>query len=161
MKAYIGIGTNIGNREENIKAALTAINHLPGTEVAKVSAVYETEPWGYTQQDNFYNICAEVETALSAKAFLGACLGIEAAFGRERPFKNAPRIIDIDLLLYKGITMNEAELTVPHPRIGERAFVMVPLKDVLMNLALDDADYNDEYNKCDKSGVNKLFNIDI
>lgn len=161
MKAYIGIGTNIGNRAENIKQAVEALNHLPGTRVEKVSSVYETEPWGYTEQDNFLNVCIRVETAFSPKALLGACLGIEAAFGRERPFKNAPRIIDIDLLMYENVKMNEEELTVPHPRMQERAFVLVPLKDLLCELQFDDVDYNEAYNNCDKSGVKRLSEINI
>lgn len=154
-KAYIGIGTNIGDRLHNIKAATDALAHLPGTQVLKVSDVYETEPWGYTDQDNFYNICAEIETELSPNALLGACLGIEAAFGRERPFKNAPRILDVDLLLYEGVAMNAPELILPHPRMHERAFVLVPLKDVLETLVLDNADFNDSYNICYKKGVKK------
>ena len=154
-KAYIGVGTNIGDRLQNIGNAIDALRHLPGTQVTKVSDVYETEPWGYTQQDDFLNACIEVETTLSPKTLLGACLGIEAAFGRERPFKNSPRILDMDLLLYEGVSMNEDELTLPHPRISERAFVLIPLKDVLETLVLDDVDFNESYNICDKNGVNR------
>ena len=154
-KAYIGIGTNIGDRLGNIRSAIEALRHLPGTQVTKVSDIYETEPWGYTQQDNFLNACIEVETVLSPKSLLGACLGIEAAFGRERPFKNSPRILDMDLLLYEGVTMGEGELTLPHPRIGERAFVLIPLKDVLETLILGDVDFNKSYENCDKNGVNR------
>lgn len=154
-KAYIGVGTNIGDRLQNIRNAIDALRHLPGTQVTKVSDVYETEPWGYTQQDNFLNACIEVETILSPKTLLGACLGIEAASGRERPFKNSPRILDMDLLLYEGVSMNEDELTLPHPRISERAFVLIPLKDVLETLVLDDVDFNESYNICDKNGVNR------
>ena len=92
---------------------------------------------------------------------LGACLGIEAAFGRERPFKNAPRILDIDLLLYEGATMNESELTLPHPRIQERAFVLIPLKDILETLKLNDSDFGIFYEKCEKTGVNKHSDVNI
>lgn len=156
-KAYIGIGTNIGDRLNNIKCAVEALSHLPETQITKVSDIYETEPWGYTQQDNFLNACVEVETNLSPKTLLGACLGTEAAFGRERPFKNSPRILDMDLLLYEGVVMSENELTLPHPRIGERAFVLIPLRDVLETLQLNDADFNEVYENCDKKGVNKYF----
>lgn len=156
-KAYIGVGTNIGDRLQNIRNAIDALRHLPGTQVTKVSDVYETEPWGYTQQDNFLNACIEVETILSPKTLLGACLGIEAASGRERPFKNSPRILDMDLLLYEGVSMNEDELTLPHPRISERAFVLIPLKDTLETLVLDDVDFNESYNICDKNSVNRYI----
>ncbi len=161
MKAYLGIGTNIGDRLNNIENAVSALTHLPLTIAEKVSPVYETEPWGYTQQETFYNVCVKIDTQLSPKALLGACLGIEAAFGRERPFKNAPRVIDIDLLLYENVTMNETELTVPHRYIGERAFVLVPLKDVLPELTFGDADYRNNYENIEKTGVKKVFELDI
>lgn len=156
---YIGIGTNIGDREVNIENALFAINKLPNTKVTGVSAIYETEPWGYTQQDNFYNICAKIETELTPNGILGACLGIEAAFGRERPFKNAPRVIDIDILLYNDLSLETDELTVPHPRMRERAFVLVPLKDVLPNMIAGEYDFNNYYEKCDKSGICRKNNV--
>ena len=161
MNAYIGIGTNIGNREKNIRDAIKALNLLPLTRVKAVSSVYETEPWGYTEQDNFYNVCVKVETEMSPEVLLGGCLGIESAMGRERPFKNAPRIIDIDLLLYESEKRSSKELMLPHPFIGERAFVMVPLKDILPELCINDIDYKDNYNNCDKSGVNKVSEINI
>lgn len=156
---YIGIGTNIGDRVGNIENALSAINKLPNTKVTGVSAIYETEPWGYTQQDNFYNICAKIETDFTPNGMLGACLGIEAAFGRERPFKNAPRVIDIDILLYNDLYLETDELTVPHPRMMERAFVLVPLKDILPSMAIGDYNFNSAYEKCDKTGVYRKNNV--
>lgn len=161
MNAYIGIGTNIGDREKNIRAAIKALNHLPLTKVTDVSAVYETEPWGYTEQDNFYNVCVKVETEMSPEVLLGGCLGIESAMGRERPFKNAPRIIDIDLLLYESEKRSSKELMLPHPLIGERAFVLVPLKDILPDMCICDINYKENYNACEKSGVNKVSEINI
>lgn len=161
MNAYIGIGTNIGDRETNIRDAIKALNHLPKTKITDVSAVYETEPWGYTQQDNFYNICVKVETELSPEVLLGGCLGIEASMGRERPFKNAPRIIDIDLLLYEDEKRCTEELMLPHPLIGERAFVLIPLKDILPEMCIGDINYLKNYNLCEKTGVNRLFEINI
>lgn len=152
---YIGIGTNIGDKVNNIENALSAINKLPNTKVTDVSAVYETEPWGYTQQDNFYNVCAKVETGFSPNGILGACLGIEAAYGRERPFKNAPRVIDIDILLYNDMNIKTEELTIPHPRMCERAFVLVPLKDILPDMVVGEYNFNNAFEKCDKKGVNK------
>ena len=161
MKAYLGLGTNIGDRLQNLTNAVKALNFLPGTKVVKISPVYETEPWGYTEQATFYNICAEVETELSSRALLGACLGVEAAMGRERPFKYSPRIIDIDLLLYEGERSDDPELRLPHPLIGDRAFVLIPLKDVLPSLALNGADYAKAYEMCEKNGINKVSSINI
>ena len=157
-KAYLGIGTNIGDRYNNIMNAIDSLKHLPLTQVVAISDVYETEPWGYEQQDDFLNVCVGIETELSPKTILGACLGIEAAFGRERPFKNAPRIIDIDLLVYEGVKSDDPELTLPHPRIQERAFVLVPLRDISESLRFDDVDFNNAYENCDKNSVKKYFN---
>lgn len=160
-KAYIGIGTNIGDRLNNLTNAVKSLELLPETLVTKVSSVYETEPWGYTDQDDFLNACVEVQTNLSPKTLLGACLGIEAAFGRERPFKNAPRTLDMDLLLYEDVVMNEKELTLPHPRIGERAFVLVPLKDIIETLQLNEVNLKESYENCDKNGVKKYSDMNI
>jgi len=128
--AFLGLGSNIGEREANIDRALAALSLLPGTLVTRVSGYYETDPVGYTEQAKFINAAAEVRTELSPNALLGACLGVEAAMGRERPFKNSPRIIDIDLLLYEGAEMDAPELTLPHPRMHERDFVLIPLKEL-------------------------------
>ncbi|MBO5796987.1 MAG: 2-amino-4-hydroxy-6-hydroxymethyldihydropteridine diphosphokinase [Clostridia bacterium] len=137
MRAVLGLGGNLGDRAENLRAALDALAHLPGTAVTAVSSIYETAPVGYADQPDFYNLVAVVETELSPHALLGGCLGIEAALGRVRTFQNAPRVVDIDVLLIEGFTSDEEELTVPHPRMMERAFVLVPLKELFSdNIAL-------------------------
>ena len=130
MKAVLGIGTNIGDRQANIENALECLALVPGVEVLRNSSLYETAPWGYTEQPDFYNIVTEIETTLSPSALLGVCLGIEAAMGRVRELKNGPRVIDIDVLVYEGVKSNTQELILPHPRIGERDFVLVPLKEL-------------------------------
>ena len=129
-KAYLSIGTNLGDRFENLQNAVDALRLLPRTEVIACSGVYETAPWGYTEQADFYNICVGLETALTPNALLGACLGIEAALGRVRSFKNAPRCIDIDLIIYEGVEMETEELTLPHKEMKNRAFVLVPLSEL-------------------------------
>lgn len=128
--AYLGLGANIGDRQASLDCAVAALGLLPGTRVDAVSSVYETEPVGYADQPDFLNMCVRVVTTLSPRALLGAALGIEAAMGRIREFKNGPRVIDIDLLLYDNAVMNSAELTLPHPRMYERAFVMGPLSEI-------------------------------
>ncbi len=129
-KAVIGIGTNLGDREKNIENALNALNLLPGTKVIRTSKIYETEPWGYTEQGDFLNCCVLIETELSPHALLGACLGIEASLKRVRTIKNGPRTADLDVLLYENVTENTEELKIPHPLMTKRAFVLVPLKDL-------------------------------
>ena len=130
MKAYLGIGTNIGDRMQNLQDALDALNLLPLTYVTDVSNVYETDPVGYDNQDDFLNIVVEVETELNADNLLGACLGVESGLGRIRIIKNGPRIIDIDLLLYGDEVKNTQTLILPHPRMIERNFVLKPLLDL-------------------------------
>lgn len=154
--AFLGLGTNIGDRKKNLEQAVAALNRLPQTKVEKISAFYETTPVGYADQADFLNICVKLSTGLSPNALLGACLGIEAAFGRERPFRNAPRVLDIDVLLYDTAARDTPELTLPHPRMRERGFVLVPLKDVLPSLKLGSMDFTADYSSCDKSGVKKF-----
>lgn len=129
-KAYLALGSNIGDGEKNISRAYDALNAVPGIAVTKKSKIYTTAPWGYTEQADFTNACCEIETSLSPEALLGACLGIEAAMGRVREFKNGPRIIDIDIIMYENETRNTDELKLPHPFFSERDFVLRPLLDV-------------------------------
>lgn len=130
MKYIIGIGTNIGDREKNIKDAVSALELVPKTKVLRVSKIYETEPVGYEEQENFYNACVEIESSFEPNEMLGVCLGIEAGFGRIRKIKNGPRILDLDLIFAENETINTPNLTVPHPRYSERRFVLIPLLEL-------------------------------
>lgn len=152
-RAVIGIGTNLGNREENLKNSIDALNLLPNTKVTKVSKIYETEPWGYAEQDNFLNCCMLIETELSPHALLGACLGIEAALKRVRTIKNGPRTADLDILLYENVTENTEELKIPHPLMQERAFVLVPLNDLKVQ-SICPFDIDEALGKISSEGVN-------
>ncbi len=129
-KVYISLGSNVGNRAENIKNALAEIGKIDGVWVLKCSAIYETAPWGYTEQDNFYNTVALLETKLSPETLLQHLLDIEQLGGRERLFKYAPRTIDIDILLVQNFSSNTEFLKVPHPLMKQRAFVLVPLAEI-------------------------------
>lgn len=153
MKAVLSIGSNIGYRGKNIKTAMKSLALVPGVKILRESAVYETSPWGLALQRNFLNNVVEVETELTPNALLGACLGIEAAMGRVREIKNGPRLIDIDLLVYENATSDTEELQLPHPRIGERAFVLVPLMDLYEDLNVLGISYKNAYEN--------LLNIDI
>lgn len=130
MRAYLSIGTNMGDRLQNLQNAVNSLRLLPQTSVIEISPVYETDPIGFEEQANFLNIAVEIETSLAPEALLGALLGIEAALGRVRLFKNGPRIIDLDLLLFGNEEINSRVLTVPHPRMYEREFVLKPLCDL-------------------------------
>lgn len=130
MRYVLGIGTNIGNRKENIERCINSINLTPYTDVLKRSGVYETEPVGYARQDNFYNCVLLAESELEPNEMLGLCLGIESGFGRKRGIANGPRILDIDLLLAENCKVETKNLSVPHPRIRERRFVLLPMLDL-------------------------------
>lgn len=128
VTSWLGLGTNMGSREENLALALAALREV-GT-IEAVSSVYESEPVGYREQPDFWNVVVRVRTALPPEALLAAMQEIEHRLGRRRSFPNAPRPIDIDLLLY-GSEVHESErLIIPHPRLTERAFVLRPLLEL-------------------------------
>lgn len=131
--AYIALGSNVGEREQLLKAALGRLEQHPDIDVARVSGIYETDPVGYTDQPAFLNMAAALVTTLEPVQLLRAMLGIEQELGRTRDIRWGPRTIDLDLLLMDGITMDEEELILPHPRMMERSFVLVPLHDVLLS----------------------------
>lgn len=160
MKAAIGVGTNIGNRTENIRNAVEALDLLPDVKVLRCATIYETEPWGYTEQQSFYNTVVEVETSKSPEMLLGACLGIEAGMGRVREFKNGPRVIDLDLLVFENYESSSPHITVPHPLIGERDFVLVPLKELYGDMNIFGFSYIKQYeNMGGKSTAKKVEKI--
>jgi len=128
-RAYVGLGANLGDREAAIRAAAEQLG------ARRVSAIVETEPWGYTDQPRFLNAVAEVETSLEPRAFLERLLEIERSLGRTRDGPRwGPRTIDLDLLVYGDAVVNEPGLTVPHPRLHERAFVLEPLAELAPSL---------------------------
>ena len=130
VAAYIGLGSNLEDPASQIKAGCAAIAALPATELIARSALYRSAPVGYSDQPDFINAVAKVKTALDARALLDALLAIELNHGRVRNFPNAPRTLDLDLLLYDDLKLHAPGLTIPHPRMHERAFVLVPLAEI-------------------------------
>jgi 2-amino-4-hydroxy-6-hydroxymethyldihydropteridine diphosphokinase len=126
--AYIGLGSNLGDRMATLRSAVQRLQTLG--RITGVSSLYETEPVGYLEQPAFLNAVVALETALAPVDLLRALLGIERELGRTRSFPNAPRALDLDLLLVDDVTLETAELTLPHPRLHDRAFVLVPLADL-------------------------------
>jgi 2-amino-4-hydroxy-6-hydroxymethyldihydropteridine diphosphokinase len=126
---YIALGSNIGNRLANLRAALAAMT-AAGITIGRESNVYETEPWGYADQPAFLNMVVEAETSLGPGALLDTLKETEKSLGREATFKNGPRLIDLDILFYDDLVLDSPPLVIPHPRLHERAFVLVPLADV-------------------------------
>lgn len=129
-RAWIGLGSNLGDSRRQIAAACTRLDELPGTSLRATSRLYRSAPWGPVAQPRYLNAVAEVETALDASGLLAALLEIESLHGRERSVRWGPRTLDLDLLLYDGETISSPQLTVPHPRLAERAFVLVPLAEI-------------------------------
>jgi 2-amino-4-hydroxy-6-hydroxymethyldihydropteridine diphosphokinase len=125
VRAFLGLGSNIGDRRETLRAAVDAVPDL-----VAVSPVYETEPVGGPEQDSFYNIVVELETERTPRQLLELCRELEAAAGRVRKVRWGPRTLDVDVLLVGDLTVNDDDLTVPHPRMYQRNFVMVPLMDL-------------------------------
>src|ERR1700691_2158862 len=126
---YLSLGTNIGERAENIARAI-ALLPAHGVRVVRKSSLYETEPVEYLAQGWFLNCVVEVETDLAPGELMRVLLGIERGMGRERVAPKGPRIIDIDILLYGSLIVREADLEIPHPRMAERKFVLVPLAEI-------------------------------
>ncbi|WP_215145747.1 2-amino-4-hydroxy-6-hydroxymethyldihydropteridine diphosphokinase [Exiguobacterium qingdaonense] len=130
---YIALGANIGERATQLSAAIDEMERT-GLTVTKQSSVYETAPVGYTEQPSFYNMVVEVETRQSPDELLDILQQIEHRLGRERLFKNGPRTIDLDILFYNEEDIQSEYLTVPHPRMQERAFVLAPLAEIAPQL---------------------------
>jgi len=130
VKAFIGLGANLGDPEVRVRGAISALEAIPKTRLLAASSLYRSSPLGYAAQPDFVNAVAEIETELSATALLQQLLSIEARSGRTRDFPNAPRTLDLDLLLYADGVVAEPGLLVPHPRMHERAFVLAPLAEI-------------------------------
>lgn len=133
-KCYLSLGSNIGNKKNNILLAIEEIKKIENTEVLKVTKFYETEPFGNTDQDTFANIAMEVKTLLEAEELLDKLLEIENKLGRVRTKKWEPRVIDIDILLYNSDVFETEKLAVPHPWMADRMFVLEPLCEIAPNV---------------------------
>jgi 2-amino-4-hydroxy-6-hydroxymethyldihydropteridine diphosphokinase len=135
-RAYIGLGSNLGDREATIRAALEVLEAEPGLTVAAVSGLIDTEPVGVVDQPRFVNGVAAVDTEVSARGLLDVLLAVEQRFGRRREasLPQGPRTLDLDLLLYGDAEIDEPGLCVPHPRLHERAFVLGPLTELAPDL---------------------------
>ncbi len=128
--AYLGIGSNLGNRRKNIHTAIEKLKSIKGVEVEKVSSIIETEPEGGPPQGKFLNCAIEIETGLSPFGLLRHLKKIEKELGRVKTVRNAPRVVDMDILTFGNKKINTPRLKIPHPRMHEREFVIRPLKEL-------------------------------
>ena len=134
--AYVGIGSNLNDPRAQVLQAFTELDGLPHTRVVKKSSLYRTAPMGHAAQPDFVNAVAEIETGLPAERLLAELQAVETRHGRQRSFANAPRTLDLDVLLYGDLQMRSPSLTIPHPRMHERAFVLKPLLEIAPELPL-------------------------
>ena len=139
--AFVALGSNLIDPISQVESAFVALENLPNTRVLKKSSLYQTAPIGYEleqlrQIPDFINAVVEIETDLKPLELLDAILEIENQAGRERPFPNAPRVLDCDLLLYESVSMDTKKLSLPHPRMHERGFVLLPLFEIAPHLSL-------------------------
>lgn len=154
--AVLGLGGNIGDTRALMSAALARLASHPGIEVETISALYETPPWGKTDQPAFLNAALRIETTLTARALLAAVLGVEHELGRRRNDRWGPRTIDIDILLFGRREIDEPGLHVPHPHLAERAFALAPLVDVMPEAEFGGAPAADWLARADRSGMKRI-----
>ena len=136
IAAYVALGGNLGDPRQQLLEAMDALAHLPGTRVLRRSRLYRTPPWGVQEQPPFLNAAVVLDTDLAPHDLLDALLAIEQRAGRVRAERNGPRTLDLDLLHMDGVQLDDERLTLPHPRIAERAFVLLPLNDIAPDLLL-------------------------
>lgn len=129
-RAYVGVGSNLDDPAAHVREAMTALDQLPLTRVVRRASLYRSAPVGKLDQPDFINSVAALDTQLAPEPLLDALLAVEARHGRVRGERNAPRTLDLDLLLYGTQRMHDAHLTLPHPRMHERAFVLLPLAEI-------------------------------
>lgn len=134
--AVIALGSNLAEPARQVRAALSALEAHPQIQIEKTSSLYVTVPVGYNDQPDFVNAVCSVRTSLDGVSLLAVLNRIEADFGRERTFRNAPRTLDLDIIDFDGISSDDPHLTLPHPRAHERSFVMKPLAEILPDFVL-------------------------
>lgn len=153
FNAIVALGSNIGNKAENIDRAILMLTEDADVRAVKRSRNYQTPPWGKTDQDWFVNACVSVMTELSPHELLRRCLDVEARMGRERGERWGPRVIDLDVLVYSDVEMADKDLVLPHPHITSRAFVLAPLADVAPSLEIAGRSVTEWLASIDAEGV--------
>ena len=155
-RAYLGIGSNVGDKAALLADCVARLALVPGIRVVARSHDYRTPPWGDTDQDWFLNGALAVDTTLSPHDLLNACLAIETAMGRVRERRWGPRIIDIDVLHYAGAQVDDERLVLPHRYVRERAFVLVPLDEIAPDLVIGGERVVEALAKLDRTGIERI-----
>lgn len=154
--AVLGLGGNVGDSRKLIAGAIQRLAANSRIEIEDVSALYRTPPWGKTDQPPFLNAAARIETSLQPRTLLNAVLDVERDLGRERTERWGPRTIDIDILIFGSVEVDEPWLHIPHPRLTERAFALVPLIDVLPDAMIGGRTANEWLKRVDSTGMRRV-----
>lgn len=154
--AYLGLGGNLGDPRAAMAAALRMIDAAPDASVAAVSSLYRTPPWGKTDQPDFLNAVAQIKTSLEPRGLLDLCLAAEQRLKRVRAERWGPRLIDIDVLIFGDRRIKEEGLEIPHPRLTERAFVLVPLAEIAPALSIDGSTASSLSAAADRAGIQRV-----
>ena len=158
QRCFIALGANLGNPLATVTAAIAALRELSDTEFIAASSLYRTAPVGLKHQPDFINAVVELNAVLPAPTLLESLFAIEARFGRQRSVKDAPRTLDLDLLLYGAAVSDEQQLTLPHPRMHERAFVLAPLAEIAPGLIIPGrGSVDDLLRRCADQSIEKLL----
>lgn len=159
-KVYLSLGSNLGRKIEHLRQAVEAIKDIG--EVINSSSIYETDPWGYIDQPAFYNQVILIETRLEPAALLTAIKGFERKIGRAPTFRYGPRVIDIDILLYDELQLITPELTIPHPEMKNRVFVLLPLMELDSKIMIpgEEASIKELLGKLENKGIRKIEEAD-
>lgn len=152
-RAFLSLGSNMGDKKKYLYEAIKLLDSYTGVRIVNLSSLYETNPWGYTEQDLFMNLVVEVETTLSPIELLDCCQWIEQELGRVRLVKWGPRVIDVDILLFEDELINTDRLTVPHPFMAERDFVMIPLCEIAKDLKINGVKVETVAKRFDSNGL--------
>ena len=156
IRAYLGLGGNLDDPRQSMATALQAIDADARTNVVVVSSIYRTPPWGKTDQPDFLNCAAEISTQRSPRDLLDLCLETERSLKRVRRERWGPRIVDLDVLIYGTVDINESGLIIPHPRMTDRAFVMVPLAEIAPEIIVSGIAVRERASALDTAGIAKL-----
>jgi 2-amino-4-hydroxy-6-hydroxymethyldihydropteridine diphosphokinase len=159
--AFIALGANLEQPVQQVRRALRELDSIERTHVVAVSSLFRTAPVGYADQPDFINAVAKVQTTLPPRALLDQLHVIEERHGRERSFRNAPRTLDLDLLTYADLVLDEEGLTLPHPRMHQRAFVLMPLAEIAPRAVIrDNQDASQWLARVDRAGIEKIGNAE-
>ena len=156
LNAYLSLGANLGNREETLREAVRRLAKNEDMKILAVSSLYETEPWGKTDQPRFLNLTVSLQTRLSPESLLAVVQALETELGRVRHEHWGPRIIDIDILHIEGVERNTSELTLPHPYMTERAFVLIPLAEITSKLVVKGRTVAEWRNAAGDEGIKRV-----